>query len=123
MLSFFTTRGSCRPHIKYLWLIVLLVCFSVRFWDVAILIPNVMFLLFLIYKSRKAVKKLQRTNSPIFLAFYGLVSIIIAVFRQTALYHRACGLTAQFIAECTRSVVCLRCRLWRLLASFAVSSL
>ena len=50
--------------------------YRVRIWDLVILIPNAIFLFFLVVRLKRAVVKLQRTNSPIFFAFYGMVSSI-----------------------------------------------
>ncbi|RUS75804.1 hypothetical protein EGW08_016431, partial [Elysia chlorotica] len=56
---------------------------AVRWWDLAILLPNCVFLLFLAYGLRMAVRKLQASSSPIFTAFYGLIVAvcIISVLR------------------------------------------
>lgn len=56
---------------------------SVRIWDLAILIPNVLFLVFLGIRFNRAILKLRATSSPIFLTFYGLViaNIVISVIR------------------------------------------
>lgn len=55
----------------------------VRIWDVIILIPNFLFLLFLALRFNRARLKLRATSSPIFLTFYGLVvvNIVISVIR------------------------------------------
>ncbi|XP_033339986.2 uncharacterized protein LOC117228377 isoform X1 [Megalopta genalis] len=55
----------------------------VRIWDVVILIPNLLFLLFIGVRFNRARLKLRATSSPIFLAFYGLVicNIVISVIR------------------------------------------
>ncbi|GFS26227.1 transmembrane protein adipocyte-associated 1 homolog [Elysia marginata] len=55
----------------------------VRWWDLAILIPNCIFLLFLFYGFRMAIRKLRASSSPIFTAFYGLILAvcIISVLR------------------------------------------
>lgn len=55
----------------------------VRIWDLIILIPNALFMLFLALRFNKAQLKLRATSSPIFLAFYGLVwgNVIISVIR------------------------------------------
>ncbi|XP_012272881.1 transmembrane protein adipocyte-associated 1 homolog isoform X1 [Orussus abietinus] len=55
----------------------------VRIWDVVILIPNLIFLLFVAVRFNRARLKLRATSSPIFLAFYGLVicNVIISVIR------------------------------------------
>ncbi|XP_058808242.1 transmembrane protein adipocyte-associated 1 homolog isoform X2 [Phymastichus coffea] len=56
---------------------------TVRIWDVIILIPNLLFLLFIIVRCNRARLKLRATSSPIYLAFYGLVicSVVISVIR------------------------------------------
>ncbi|XP_046662604.1 transmembrane protein adipocyte-associated 1-like isoform X2 [Homalodisca vitripennis] len=55
----------------------------VRVWDVIILVPNLLFLLFLIVRFNRARLKLRATSSPIFFAFYGLVlvNVVISVIR------------------------------------------
>uniref|UniRef100_A0A914WV83 Transmembrane protein adipocyte-associated 1 homolog n=1 Tax=Plectus sambesii TaxID=2011161 RepID=A0A914WV83_9BILA len=49
--------------------------YSVRVWDVAILVPNLIFLIFLIYKFGRVRQKLRQTRSPVFKAFFLLVYI------------------------------------------------
>ncbi|XP_033220595.1 transmembrane protein adipocyte-associated 1 homolog isoform X2 [Belonocnema kinseyi] len=51
----------------------------VRIWDVMILIPNLLLLLFIIIRFNRARLKLRATSSPIFLAFYGLVICNVAI--------------------------------------------
>ncbi|XP_051175014.1 transmembrane protein adipocyte-associated 1 homolog isoform X2 [Leptopilina boulardi] len=55
----------------------------VRIWDVTILIPNLLFLLFIAVRFNRARLKLRATSSPIFLAFYGLVicNVVISLIR------------------------------------------
>ncbi|XP_063367100.1 transmembrane protein adipocyte-associated 1 homolog [Cydia amplana] len=55
----------------------------VRIWDLIILIPNALFVLFLVVRFNKAQLKLRATSSPIFLTFYSLVwgNVIISVVR------------------------------------------
>ncbi|KAJ8683480.1 hypothetical protein QAD02_019272 [Eretmocerus hayati] len=55
----------------------------IRIWDVMILVPNVLFFLFIAVRFNHARLKLRATSSPIYLAFYGLVtsSILISVIR------------------------------------------
>ncbi|XP_063978003.1 transmembrane protein adipocyte-associated 1 homolog isoform X2 [Diachasmimorpha longicaudata] len=55
----------------------------VRIWDLVILIPNLVFLLFILVRFNRARLKLRATSSPIYLAFYGLVfcNIVISVVR------------------------------------------
>ncbi|XP_029643012.1 transmembrane protein adipocyte-associated 1 homolog [Octopus sinensis] len=51
----------------------------VRIWDLIILIPNVLFLIFLFFRSRNAIVKLRNKNSPIFLVFYALVVLVVGI--------------------------------------------
>lgn len=55
----------------------------VRLWDIIILVPNALFLLFLVFRFNRARLKLRATSSPIFFAFYGLVflNVVISVIR------------------------------------------
>lgn len=48
-------------------------CFRVRFWDIFLLVPNVAFLVFLMWKLPSARAKIRLTSSPIFVTFYLLV--------------------------------------------------
>uniref|UniRef100_A0A671PXI6 Integral membrane protein GPR175 n=1 Tax=Sinocyclocheilus anshuiensis TaxID=1608454 RepID=A0A671PXI6_9TELE len=51
----------------------------VRYWDVMLLVPNVAFLVFLMWKLPSARAKIRLTSSPIFVAFYILVFVVAAV--------------------------------------------
>ncbi|GFV61221.1 transmembrane protein adipocyte-associated 1 homolog [Trichonephila clavipes] len=51
----------------------------VRIWDLSILVPNVVFLLFMLIRCNRARLKLRATNSPIFSTFYILVALNAAV--------------------------------------------
>ncbi|XP_010879074.1 transmembrane protein adipocyte-associated 1 homolog [Esox lucius] len=51
----------------------------VRFWDLTLLIPNVLFFIFLIWKLPSARAKIRLTSSPIFITFYILVFVVAAV--------------------------------------------
>lgn len=57
--------------------------FRVRIWDIIILVPNLLFMLFLAIRFNRARLKLRATSSPIFLTFYGLVigNVVISVIR------------------------------------------
>ncbi|VVC33793.1 Transmembrane protein adipocyte-associated 1 [Cinara cedri] len=46
---------------------------NVRVWDVVILIPNLIFMIYLVSKFSRARLKLRAANSPIFFTFYCLV--------------------------------------------------
>ncbi|XP_063663176.1 transmembrane protein adipocyte-associated 1 isoform X2 [Pan troglodytes] len=45
----------------------------VRYWDLLLLIPNVLFLIFLLWKLPSARAKIRITSSPIFITFYILI--------------------------------------------------
>lgn len=55
----------------------------VRMWDLCILVPNVLFLLFMALRFNRARLKLRATSSPIFYTFYILVSLnaVMSVIR------------------------------------------
>lgn len=55
----------------------------VRTWDLSILIPNLLFLLFMVVRFNRARLKLRATSSPIFSTFYVLVSLnaVVSVIR------------------------------------------
>lgn len=64
------------------FLTFIVIC-RVRIWDLIILIPNALFVLFLVVRFNKAQLKLRATSSPIFLTFYTLVwgNVIISLVR------------------------------------------
>ncbi|XP_038668084.1 transmembrane protein adipocyte-associated 1 homolog [Scyliorhinus canicula] len=51
----------------------------VRFWDAFLLIPNVLFFAFLLWKLPSARAKIRATSSPIFTTFYILVFVVATV--------------------------------------------
>ncbi|MCI4375370.1 hypothetical protein PGIGA_G00108680 [Pangasianodon gigas] len=51
----------------------------VRFWDLLLLVPNVAFLVFLMWKLPSARAKIRLTSSPIFITFYILVFVVAVV--------------------------------------------
>lgn len=51
----------------------------VRYWDLLLLIPNVAFFIFLMWKLPSARAKTRVTSSPIFITFYLLVFVVAAV--------------------------------------------
>ena len=56
---------------------------NVRVWDLLILVPNLVFAVFLAVRFRSANQKLRATNAPVFRAFYGLVAVsaVVSVVR------------------------------------------
>ncbi|KAJ8260161.1 hypothetical protein GJAV_G00177800 [Gymnothorax javanicus] len=51
----------------------------VRFWDLLLLVPNVAFFIFLLWKLPSARAKIRLVSSPIFITFYILVFVVAAV--------------------------------------------
>nr|XP_009667655.1 PREDICTED: transmembrane protein adipocyte-associated 1 [Struthio camelus australis] len=51
----------------------------VRYWDLLLLIPNVLFFMFLLWKLPSARAKIRVTSSPIFTTFYILVFVVALV--------------------------------------------
>ncbi|EMP35613.1 Transmembrane protein adipocyte-associated 1 like protein [Chelonia mydas] len=51
----------------------------VRYWDLMLLVPNVLFFVFLLWKLPSARAKIHATSSPIFTAFYILVFVVALV--------------------------------------------
>ncbi|XP_072329143.1 transmembrane protein adipocyte-associated 1 homolog [Scyliorhinus torazame] len=51
----------------------------VRFWDAFLLVPNVLFFAFLLWKLPSARAKIRATSSPIFTTFYILVFVVATV--------------------------------------------
>jgi len=50
-----------------------------RVWDLLILIPNLVFLAFLLVRFRRCRRRLQETNAPVMAAFHALVLVSTAV--------------------------------------------
>ncbi|XP_045760152.1 transmembrane protein adipocyte-associated 1 isoform X1 [Mirounga angustirostris] len=61
----------------------------VRYWDLLLLIPNVLFFIFLLWKLPFARAKIRITSSPIFITFYILPSIPVG-FCETSLEQTSC---------------------------------
>ncbi|XP_028343175.1 transmembrane protein adipocyte-associated 1 isoform X3 [Physeter macrocephalus] len=51
----------------------------VRYWDLLLLVPNVLFLTFLLWKLPSARAKIRAASSPIFITFYILVFVVALV--------------------------------------------
>uniref|UniRef100_A0A8C0N827 Integral membrane protein GPR175 n=1 Tax=Canis lupus familiaris TaxID=9615 RepID=A0A8C0N827_CANLF len=79
----------CMPACVQVWWVVVgvtlpvswLLCPSarVRYWDLLLLIPNVLFFIFLLWKLPFARAKIRVTSSPIFITFYILVFVVALV--------------------------------------------
>ncbi|XP_030828798.1 transmembrane protein adipocyte-associated 1 homolog isoform X2 [Strongylocentrotus purpuratus] len=76
--------NSTEPLPPCLWILYAEIGKSnIRVWDVMLLVPNAIFLLFLLLRSKVAVAKLRQTNRPIFVTFYimAFVATIVSVIR------------------------------------------
>ncbi|XP_024100024.2 transmembrane protein adipocyte-associated 1 isoform X1 [Pongo abelii] len=80
----------------------------VRYWDLLLLIPNVLFLIFLLWKLPSARAKIRITSSPIFITFYilvfvvALVGIARAVVSMTVSTSNAATVADKILWEITR---------------------
>ncbi|XP_050521237.1 transmembrane protein adipocyte-associated 1 homolog [Daktulosphaira vitifoliae] len=72
-----------NEHVCKLILYLEIPTIKIRVWDVAILIPNLIFMAYLGTKISQARLKLRAANSPIFLTFYCLVffNVIMSILR------------------------------------------
>jgi len=70
----------CTMHVDMLISAVIMFFYSVRVWDVIILCPNAIFLLYLAIKTRTAVMKLRRSSSPVLTTFFLLVRVFTCVY-------------------------------------------
>ncbi|EGT41138.1 hypothetical protein CAEBREN_13060 [Caenorhabditis brenneri] len=64
-----------------------------RYWDAAILLPNLLFLLFLILKCGSVIRKLQAGNSPVLRAFTLLVYVSTLVNIIRCIYSMTLSMT------------------------------
>ncbi|XP_040264511.1 transmembrane protein adipocyte-associated 1 isoform X1 [Bufo bufo] len=80
----------------------------VRYWDLMLLIPNVLFFVFLLWKLPSTRAKIRVTSSPIFTTFYilvfvvSLVGIARAVVSMTVSSSSAATVTDKVLWEITR---------------------
>ncbi|XP_078399254.1 transmembrane protein adipocyte-associated 1 homolog [Cetorhinus maximus] len=74
-----TATNITQPHQCLLVLYEDIGQSRVRFWDVFLLIPNVLFFAFLLWKLPSARAKIRATSSPIFTTFYILVFVVATV--------------------------------------------
>lgn len=80
----------------------------VRYWDLLLLVPNVLFFAFLLWKLPSARAKIHATSSPIFTTFYILVFVVAvvgiarAVVSMTVSASTAATVTDKILWEITR---------------------
>ena len=77
------TQHEIQQHMSYFPVYdflggILLLNIRVRFWDLLLLVPNVAFFIFLMWKLPSARAKIRLTSSPIFITFYLLVGCSLA---------------------------------------------
>lgn len=70
-LFFFLKKSLHHPDV--VCQLTTMCLFRVRFWDLLLLVPNVAFFVFLMWKLPSARAKIRVTSSPIFITFYLLV--------------------------------------------------
>lgn len=70
----------------------------VRYWDLLLLVPNVLFFAFLLWKLPSARAKIHATSSPIFTTFYILVSMFLLCVAYI-------GTLLEHLSECWRNPV------------------
>lgn len=74
-----TASNISEPHQCLLLLYEDIGSSRVRYWDLLLLIPNVLFFIFLLWKLPLARAKIRVTSSPIFITFYILVFVVALV--------------------------------------------
>lgn len=75
--AIFLNKFLCNSNFsKQFYNNYIVLCYSIRVWDIAILIPNIIFIVYLVTKFNRVRLKLRAANSPIFFTFYCLVTII-----------------------------------------------
>ncbi|XP_075039740.1 transmembrane protein adipocyte-associated 1 [Mixophyes fleayi] len=96
------------PHICLIILYEDIGSSKVRYWDLFLLIPNVLFFAFLLWKLPSARAKIRVTSSPIFTTFYilvfvvALVGITRAVVSMTVSSSSVATVTDKVLWEITR---------------------
>ncbi|XP_048344356.1 transmembrane protein adipocyte-associated 1 isoform X2 [Sphaerodactylus townsendi] len=78
-VQFFNDTNITAPHKCLLLLYEDIGTSRVRYWDLLLLAPNVLFLVFLLWKLPSARAKIHATSSPIFTTFYVLVFVVAVV--------------------------------------------
>uniref|UniRef100_A0A1I7Z1A3 Integral membrane protein GPR175 n=1 Tax=Steinernema glaseri TaxID=37863 RepID=A0A1I7Z1A3_9BILA len=94
---------------------------DVRYWDTAILIPNLLFLLFLLVKLGQIRQKLKQSRSPVFCAFFLLVYITTFLNITRCLVSMSISATHQ-IGEIIDKVLWLVLKFFLLSAELCVLS-
>ncbi|XP_027284475.1 transmembrane protein adipocyte-associated 1 isoform X3 [Cricetulus griseus] len=103
-----TASNISEPHQCLLLLYEDIGSSRVRYWDLLLLIPNVLFFIFLLWKLPLARAKIRVTSSPIFITFYilvfvvALVGIARAVVSMTVSASDAATIADKILWEITR---------------------
>ncbi|XP_015687036.1 transmembrane protein adipocyte-associated 1 [Protobothrops mucrosquamatus] len=105
---FLNATNSTVPHKCLVLLYEDIGTSRVRYWDLLLLVPNVLFFAFLLWKLPSARAKIHATSSPIFTTFYILVFVVAvvgiarAVVSMTVSASTAATVTDKILWEITR---------------------
>ncbi|XP_053576809.1 transmembrane protein adipocyte-associated 1 [Bombina bombina] len=106
--SAFNSTNITVPHVCLVILYEDIRSSKVRYWDLMLMIPNVLFFAFLLWKLPSARAKIRVTSSPIFTTFYilvfvvALVGITRAIVSMTVSSSSAATVTDKVLWEITR---------------------
>ncbi|KAG8435911.1 hypothetical protein GDO86_007127 [Hymenochirus boettgeri] len=104
----FNSTNITVPHVCLVILFEDIGSSRVRYWDLMLLIPNVLFFIFLLWKLPSARAKIRVTSSPIFTTFYILVFVVAvvgitrAIVSMTVSSSSAATVTDKILWEITR---------------------
>ncbi|KAE8612236.1 hypothetical protein XENTR_v10012773 [Xenopus tropicalis] len=106
--TIFNSTNITIPHVCLVILFEDIGNSRVRYWDLMLLIPNVLFFVFLLWKLPSARAKIRVTSSPIFTTFYILVFVVAvvgitrAIVSMTVSSSSAATVTDKVLWEITR---------------------
>ncbi|XP_041446767.1 transmembrane protein adipocyte-associated 1 homolog [Xenopus laevis] len=104
----FNSTNITMPHVCLIILFEDIGNSRVRYWDLMLLIPNVLFFVFLLWKLPSARAKIRVNSSPIFTTFYILVFVVAvvgitrAIVSMTVSSSSAATVTDKVLWEITR---------------------
>jgi hypothetical protein len=94
---------------------------SIRYWDALILVPNLIFMLFLILKLGRMRQKLRHSKSPVFCAFFALVYLTTILNVVRCLTSMSISITSS-AGEVLDKALWLALKFFLLLAELSVLS-
>ncbi|CAI5448807.1 unnamed protein product [Caenorhabditis angaria] len=107
-------RGFCQDVFSYR-----IPGFEIRYWDAAILLPNLLFLLFLFFKCQNVINRCQKGNSPVFRAFFLLVYISTLVNVIRSVYSMTITMTNNPLEESLNQTLWIIIKFFYLTAEFS----